>query len=693
MVRRLLLFSLLFTILGGGAAAQAAEPPNQNDPCSRNGRNTCGTNGEGSYRNYRYGIRWFGDYRRVVEEVSGGTFCIDLRFWYPSKSFGYEARSAAGLRNKENESVSALELRRMNRALWRYGRSNNATQQAAVMLYVHRLMADGAPGEADPNALSAASRRIYALLERDAERFAGPYKLRATLPEKLVAGQQAELTVEVVTSSGRKVPGVEVELSATGAEVPESVSTGSSGTVKTIVTATAAGNLSLEARAASLPAELPTLYVPTRGQSVRNAQRIVSAQTARPSVRVQAPVRAQPALSTQISQQVAAPGASITDTVRVSGLGAQPATVQAALYGPYATREAITCTDAPVWTGTLQVTGDGEYVTEPVTLTVPGYYTYRESIAETETIAGVQTACAEVSETTIVRATPSITTQVSAQESTPGSQITDSVIVTGLGKLSATVTAELWGPYPSREAMTCAGTPFWTGTFPAAGDGTYTTAPVTLTQAGYYTYRESIAATEGYDAVVTPCGEVSETTLAKAAPKVTTVVSDAVIRPGAEIFDRLTVSGPRQDAGHGRARAVRPVRLAGGDRLRGRAVLEGQGRGDRGRRVRLAQGHGAPRRLLRLPRTDRRLGARHRTPGRVPRRGRDVAVGAGDPRRARRQRRLRRAGQRRAVAGAAGAARDRRSGLSDRDRPQVGRARHPGEHPPRGLVARRRHPR
>jgi hypothetical protein len=325
--------------------------------------------------------------------------------------------------------------------------------------------------------------------------------------------------------------------------VAASVSTGSSGTVKTTVKATDAGNLSLEARAASLPAELPTLYVPTRGQSVRNAQRIVSAQTARPSVRVQAPVRAQPQIVTQISEQVSSPGASITDTVRVSGLAGQGATIQAALYGPYATREAITCADTPVWTGTLSVPGDGEYVTEAVTVTVPGYYTYRESIAESATIAGVQTACAEVSETTVVRGRPAITTQISAQETTPGAQITDSVVVTGLGKLTATVNVALWGPYPTREAMTCEGTPFWTGTFPATGDGTYTTAPATLTQAGYYTYRESIAATDAYDTVVTPCGEVSETTIAKAAPKVTTIVSDAVIRPGAEISDKLTVSG------------------------------------------------------------------------------------------------------------------------------------------------------
>ena len=50
---------------------------------------------------------------------------------------------------------------------------------------------------------------------------------------------------------------------------------------------------------------------------------------------MQAPVRAQPQLVTQISEQAASPGAKITDTVRVTGLGGQAATIQAALYGPY----------------------------------------------------------------------------------------------------------------------------------------------------------------------------------------------------------------------------------------------------------------------------------------------------------------------------------------------------------------------
>jgi LPXTG-site transpeptidase (sortase) family protein len=544
MVRRLLLF--LFVVLAtSGGAAHAAEPPNQNDPCSKNGRNTCATNGEGSYRTYRYGVRWFGDYRGAVDEVSGGTFCIDLRFWYPSKAFEYEKRSTDGLRNKEGEAISALKLRRMNRALWRYGRSNAPAQQAAVMLYVHRLMGDGAPGEADPKALSAASRSFYGRVERDAERFAGPYKVRAALPLKLVAGRAAEVTVEVLAANGRRVPHVDVSLAAAGTDgPPASVSTGASGVAKTTITARGSeSSVTLDARAAGLPADAPELYVPTRGESARNAQRIVAPATARPSVQVKAPVRAQPALSTQISAQTVTPGSEVTDTVRVTGLGGRGVTIQAALYGPYGARDQISCADAPVWTGTVEAAGDGEYVTAPVALTVPGYYTYRESIAESETIEGVQTACAEVAETTIVRGRPAISTQISAQQTSPGAQITDAAVVTGLGKLGATVNVELWGPFGTRAAIACEGTPFWTGTFPAPGDGPYTTAPVTLTKAGYYTYRESIAATEAYDAVASACGEVTETTVARAAPKVTTVVSDAVVKPDGQIFDRLTVSG------------------------------------------------------------------------------------------------------------------------------------------------------
>ena len=115
--------------------------------------------------------------------------------------------------------------------------------------------------------------------------------------------------------------------------------------------------------------------------------------------------------------------------------------------------------------------------------------------------------------------------------------------MSGLGTLAATVNVELWGPFPTPEAITCTGTPYWTGTFPANGDGTYTTAAVKLTRAGYYTYRESILPTEANDAVQTACGEAAETTLAYGQPVVTTIVSNDVVRPGSKIFDSIKVRG------------------------------------------------------------------------------------------------------------------------------------------------------
>ena len=448
------------------------------------------------------------------------------------------------------------------------------------MIYVHRLMGDGAPGEADPKALSPASRSIYAKVVSDAERYAGPYKVKATLPDKLVAGKAAELTVEVLTSSGRRVPNVDVQLSARPAP-----------------TAAGVGEHGRERRRQGSGHR----HRPGQRHQARRDRGVAAGRAARAVRAHQGPVGAQRAadraggrrqadreaagagagaagVATQICDQSTAPGSAITDTVKVTGLAGQTVTIQAALYGPYAAREAITCADAPVWTGTIEATGDGDYVTAPVKLDTPGYYTYRESIAESDTIAAVETACAEAAETTVIRGTPSITTQISAQETAPGAQITDSAVVTGLGKLAATVNVELWGPFPTREAITCEGTPFWTGTFPAAATARTRPRRSRCTAAGYYTYRESIAATEAYAAVVTNCGEVSETTLAKAAPQVSTVVSDAVVRPGAQLSDTLNVTGLGKTPATRRGRALRPVRVAGGHRLRRRAVLEGHGR-------------------------------------------------------------------------------------------------------------------
>ena len=337
----------------------------------------------------------------------------------------------------------------MNRALWRYGRSDDPVQQAAVMVYVHRLMADGAPGEADPRALPPAGRRLFAAIERHAARFAGPYTVRAKLPERLVAGQPAELTVEVLTASGRRVPGVEVALTATGAGVPGKVNTGAGGVAKASLTAAAAGAVSVEARAIELPAEAPALDVPTvqaalygpyrratrsRARTRRCGRaRSRSQATASTSPRRRAArcgllhlsrvdrrrrglrrrhdglrrddrddvAKAVPKVTTVVSDAVVNPGGELFDRLTVSGLGKTPATVEVALYGPYASRADIDCAGTPYWTGQVQVAGDGEYASPKATVRRAGFYVFRERIAGSETVAAAQGECVVEAETSL----------------------------------------------------------------------------------------------------------------------------------------------------------------------------------------------------------------------------------------------------------------------------------------------------
>src|SRR4051794_8334130 len=92
----------LLAVLALPSSSLGSEPPNANDPCSKAGRDVCGTTGVGFYSVYRYGVRWFGDYRGAVpgEHV---TFCIDLGYWYPSHASQFREVPGPELRNRANE--------------------------------------------------------------------------------------------------------------------------------------------------------------------------------------------------------------------------------------------------------------------------------------------------------------------------------------------------------------------------------------------------------------------------------------------------------------------------------------------------------------------------------------------------------------------------------------------------------------
>jgi hypothetical protein len=113
--------------------------------------------------------------------------------------------------------------------------------------------------------------------------------------------------------------------------------------------------------------------------------------------------RATPAVTTVVSNQVVTPGARIFDRIRVTGLGKTPAQVEVRLFGPFASRAAMRCDGAPLWKGTVPVSGDGEVRSPQARVPRSGFYTYREHIVGTPTIAAVQTECGEEAETSLAR--------------------------------------------------------------------------------------------------------------------------------------------------------------------------------------------------------------------------------------------------------------------------------------------------
>jgi hypothetical protein len=528
-------------ILVAPAGAPAGEPPNQNDPCSKGGRDACGTTGVGFYANYRYGIRWFGDYRGVVAGVPHA-FCIDLRYWYPSAKYRYRASTSATLENRDGEAVSLENQRRIAYSIWTFGRTSDPKRQAAVMLYVHSLMGDAQPGEVDPKGVGRGIPALFRRIAQDSERYHGPYRIDVQLSGKLSVGQQGTATIRVVAASGAALPNLELRLTTEGASAPASVKTDGQGNAQVNVLATGVGEIRMTARATGLASTLPVIYTPATPAAARNGQRLAgpASQVVTGSAGGSA-ARAQIVVTSAATPATIVAGAVSRDRVTIQN-AAPTFRVRAAasLYGPFRTQAEIVCDVPPFWTGTVTTAGSGTYTTDPVELDEVGWYQYQHEVPEDANHVGATTSCADAKERVKVVAAPLVYTNVSSQSANPGSAIFDRVTVDGLAGQRATVRVALYGPFASPNSIRCSGKPVWSGKIDAPDDGEYQTPPVKLTDAGYYTFHETLEGSEFVLPRKTRCGETSETTVVGGAH---TIVSAEVVLPGSPVFDRIKVVG------------------------------------------------------------------------------------------------------------------------------------------------------
>ena len=319
------------------------------------------------------------------------------------------------------------------------------------------------------------------------------------------------------------------------------------------------------------------------------------------------------------------PGAPITDTVVVEGLGGETATIQAALYGPFAdaaTRSTATARRSGRARSRRPATAStctGAVHAAPT----PGYYTYRESIAESEFVRPARDAVRRGRRDDDRAAAARRSRPRSARRRPrPGARSPTRVVVTGARHAHARRSTSSSGGR-SRRARRSRARARRSG--PARSPPTATAPtrprPSTLDAAGYYTYRESIAATTPHDGAPRPaCGEV---------------VRDDVRARRADGDDgrlRTTSSGPGDaDLRHAsrspasaRPRRRSSVELFGPFASRAAIDCDGHAATGRARSRRRAtatsarRGSRVPRvGLLRLPRADRRHADRRRGADRV----------------------------------------------------------------------------
>jgi Sortase domain len=108
-----------------------------------------------------------------------------------------------------------------------------------------------------------------------------------------------------------------------------------------------------------------------------------------------------------VSSQIVRAGGTIFDRVRIAGLAGGTASIEVELFGPFRSRAAISCTGSPYWRRRVSTTA-AEIRTPPVRVTRAGFYTYRQRLVGPASVAGADTPCGVVSETTL--STPQIST-------------------------------------------------------------------------------------------------------------------------------------------------------------------------------------------------------------------------------------------------------------------------------------------
>lgn len=154
-----------------------------------------------------------------------------------------------------------------------------AAADAAISTYLNRGTSYALPGGQRANQrlnypnVPKSVRALATTYMQLAERYAGPYRVNIHTPNsKITPGKKLQVSVDVTSATGHRLPHVTLDLKASGASSSTArVETNDAGTASTTITATKAGAIDLKAAAGHLPATTLIAQLP----DTANAQRLV----------------------------------------------------------------------------------------------------------------------------------------------------------------------------------------------------------------------------------------------------------------------------------------------------------------------------------------------------------------------------------------------------------------------------------
>ena len=250
--------------------------------------------------------------------------------------------------------------------------------------------------------------------------------------------------------------------------------------------------------------------------------------------------KASPGLTTSASDGIML-GGQVHDTATLSGASSPGGTVSFRLYGP----NDAGCANAPAFTDTVSIAGNGSYDSGSLTPTQAGTYRWTTSYSGDANNNAVSTACNDANESVVVSAaSPTISTTASAGIVIGGS-VRDTATLAGGFSPTGTITFKLYGPNDAG----CSSAPIFTGSVAVSGNGSYDSGSFTPTQAGTYRWTASYSGDSNNNAASTACNDAGESVVvAKASPSLATSASAGVML-GGQVHDTATLAGGSNPGG------------------------------------------------------------------------------------------------------------------------------------------------